>query len=94
MLLRYVFPIIGGRKVEHLKSNIQALSLELSRDEIDAIEDAEPFDIGWPQSFFFGAAGNFRTDMKSDDIQILSANWRLEMVPSVPVSFCEDSVRL
>lgn len=82
----YVFPIIGGRKVEHLRSNIEALSLELSRDEMHAIEDAAPFDVGWPHSFFFAAAGNYRTDMKSDDIQILSANWRLETVPSIPVS--------
>src|SRR5947209_4725208 len=34
----YVFPICGGRKVEHLKGNIEALALQLSKDEIDEIE--------------------------------------------------------
>lgn len=46
----YVFPIVGGRKVEHLKGNIEALSLELTDDEMKEIEDAVPFDIGFPMS--------------------------------------------
>ncbi|KAI9741449.1 MAG: hypothetical protein M1818_004255 [Claussenomyces sp. TS43310] len=49
----YVFPIVGGRKVEHLKGNIEALSLELSDADIEEIESATPeFDIGFPQSAF------------------------------------------
>jgi aryl-alcohol dehydrogenase-like predicted oxidoreductase len=44
----YVFPIVGGRKVEHLKGNIEALSLELSKEDIKEIEGAAPFDIGFP----------------------------------------------
>jgi aryl-alcohol dehydrogenase-like predicted oxidoreductase len=30
----YVFPIVGGRKVERLKGNIEALSLRLSEEDI------------------------------------------------------------
>lgn len=47
----YVFPIVGGRKVDHLKGNIEALGLELSREEIDEIDGATPFDIGFPNNF-------------------------------------------
>ena len=44
----YVFPICGGRKVEHLKGNIDALGLQLNNEEMEAIEDATDFDIGFP----------------------------------------------
>jgi aryl-alcohol dehydrogenase-like predicted oxidoreductase len=44
----YVFPIIGGRKVEHLMENVEALDLHLTPDHIKAIEDAKAFDLGFP----------------------------------------------
>ena len=47
----YVFPIVGGRKIDHLQGNIDALGLELSKEDIDEIEDAVPFDIGFPLNF-------------------------------------------
>jgi aryl-alcohol dehydrogenase-like predicted oxidoreductase len=47
----YVFPIVGGRNIEHFKSNIEALSLDLSQEEIEEIEGAVPFDIGYPMNF-------------------------------------------
>lgn len=47
----YVFPIVGGRKIDHLKGNIEALGLELSKEDIDEIEAATPFDVGFPLSF-------------------------------------------
>ncbi|KAI0147086.1 NADP-dependent oxidoreductase domain-containing protein [Xylariaceae sp. FL1272] len=46
----YVFPVIGGRKVEHLKGNIAALTLSLTPEEIDEIEAAAPFDPGFPHN--------------------------------------------
>ncbi|CAL1709973.1 unnamed protein product [Somion occarium] len=45
----YVFPIIGGRKVEHLHQNIQALDLDLTTEHIESIL---PFDVGFPTDFF------------------------------------------
>ncbi len=39
----YVFPILGGRKVEHLHGNIQALDVVLSDEHIQKIEAAVPF---------------------------------------------------
>ena len=46
----YVFPIIGGRKVEHLQSNIEALSIRLSDEQITQIEGVLPFDKGFPNN--------------------------------------------
>jgi aryl-alcohol dehydrogenase-like predicted oxidoreductase len=48
----YVFPIVGGRKVEHLKGNIEALGLRLSQEEIQEIDGAYGFEIGFPTNFF------------------------------------------
>ncbi|KAK0231787.1 NADP-dependent oxidoreductase domain-containing protein [Armillaria nabsnona] len=44
----YVFPIIGGRKVEHLKANIEALDISLSKEQVEFLEDIVPFDPGFP----------------------------------------------
>ncbi|KAL2820858.1 NADP-dependent oxidoreductase domain-containing protein [Aspergillus cavernicola] len=44
----YVFPIVGGRKLDHLKANIDALSLALSAEDISMIEGAFPFSLGFP----------------------------------------------
>lgn len=54
---KYVFPIVGGRKIEHLKGNIEALSLELSDDDVKQIEESNAFDIGFPQNFLGGPNG-------------------------------------
>ena len=83
----YVFPIVGGRKVDHLKGNIGALGVELSDEEIEEIDSAEPFDVGFPMSFLFGYGGKqFKTGMGSNDIQLVNANTRLEVVPRQKVS--------
>jgi hypothetical protein len=47
----YVFPIIGGRKVEHLLANIQALDISLTPEHIAYLESIVPFDPGFPNSF-------------------------------------------
>ncbi|KAH8812292.1 norsolorinic acid reductase [Xylogone sp. PMI_703] len=44
----YVFPICGCRKVEHLKGNIDALSVALTDEDIKEIDGAAPFDLGFP----------------------------------------------
>ena len=48
----YVFPIVGGRKVEHLHANLEALDIALSDEQIKELESAVPFDPGFPTSFF------------------------------------------
>lgn len=42
--------MVGGRKVEHLKQNIQALDISLSPEQIHRIDDAKPLDFGFPYS--------------------------------------------
>ena len=48
----YVFPIIGGRKVEHLQANIEALDISLSPEQLKYLEDVVPFNKGFPYSYF------------------------------------------
>lgn len=50
----YVFPIVGGRKFEHLKGNIEGLKVNLNDEDMAAIEEAHPFDIGFPMNFLGG----------------------------------------
>ena len=50
----YVFPICGGRKVDHLKGNIEALGLQLSEEDMKEIEHAYPFDVGFPHNLLAG----------------------------------------
>ncbi|KAL2130675.1 hypothetical protein VTI74DRAFT_6088 [Chaetomium olivicolor] len=50
----YVFPIVGCRTVDQLKGNIEALKVRLSEEDIAELEGAVPFDIGFPNTFFYG----------------------------------------
>lgn len=53
----WVFPVIGGRKIEHLKATINAMSISLTEEEIQKIENALPFDLGYPQTILGGPGG-------------------------------------
>jgi len=46
----YVFPIVGGRKVEQLHDNIQALKIALTDEQIKYLESVKPFDLGFPHN--------------------------------------------
>lgn len=46
-----VYPIIGCRKVDQLKDNIQALSIHLTKEQIASLESAKKFDLGFPLNF-------------------------------------------
>ncbi|KAJ7465148.1 aryl-alcohol dehydrogenase [Mycena latifolia] len=46
----FVFPIVGGRKVEHLLANIEALDITLTAEHIAYIESVLPFDKGFPSN--------------------------------------------
>ncbi|RAH45526.1 norsolorinic acid reductase [Aspergillus brunneoviolaceus CBS 621.78] len=52
----YVFPIVGGRTIDHLRGNIEALTIRLSEEEIREIEAAVPFDLGFPMNFLYGGS--------------------------------------
>ena len=44
----YVSPIVGGRKIEHLRVNIEALEIALSDDQIRVryLESVVSFELG------------------------------------------------
>jgi aryl-alcohol dehydrogenase-like predicted oxidoreductase len=46
----YVFPIIGGRKVEQLQQNLEALDISLTPEQVQRIENAVPFSLGFPHN--------------------------------------------
>ncbi|KAK0347908.1 putative aryl-alcohol dehydrogenase aad14 [Friedmanniomyces endolithicus] len=46
-----VFPIVGGRKVEHLMDNIESLKIKLTDAQIEKLEAVVPFEPGFPNNF-------------------------------------------
>jgi len=80
----YVFPIVGGRKIEHLKGNIEALSLELTPEDMKEIEDAAPFERGFPHDTF--AKKEDHTEIGPADIWIAGMAGQFDFVePSKPI---------
>lgn len=51
----YIFPIVGGRKVSYLRSNVAALKIALSKDEINKIDVAYNFQAGFPHNIVSGS---------------------------------------
>ena len=64
-----VFPIVGGRKVDHLQGNIEALSIKLTREEMDEIDAASDFDPGFPHNFIF-MGSKHNTDLNASDVTL------------------------
>ena len=81
----HVVPIVGGRNVNHLKGNIEALKLKLSKEDIKEIEDAYPFDAGFPMNFIF-MGQEVSTDLTSENIMPLNSNTNLRSLPHQKVS--------
>lgn len=50
----YVFPIIGGRKVEHIHGSIDGLKVKLTEEDLKEVEQGYHFDPGFPHSFLSG----------------------------------------
>lgn len=48
----YVFPIIGGRKVEHFQANLEALEISLLSEQIAYLDGLTNFNKGFPYSVF------------------------------------------
>ena len=78
----YVFPIVGGRKIDHLKANIEALRIELSDEELEEIDKAAPFDHGFPLNFVFeyGGEKKYNLRMGPDDIHFMKVAGGLDTV--------------
>ena len=52
----HVFPIIGGRKVEHLLQNVEALDIALTPEQIKTLDNIVPFNKGFPFNNFVSAS--------------------------------------
>jgi hypothetical protein len=48
--------MVGGNSVANLKANVEALSLQLTRQDVAEIEKGYDFDLGFPHAFL-NAAG-------------------------------------
>ena len=46
----FVFPIIGGRKVENLVENIEALDIALTDEHLKFLDSIAPLDLGFPHN--------------------------------------------
>ena len=59
------------------------MAVKLTDEEIDDIEAAEPFDIGFPLNMLFeyGGKQKYRTRMTAKDVPLITTNTRLEHVP-------------
>lgn len=55
----YVFPILGGRKVEHLHGNIESLTINLTKQQVEELDSLLPFDLGFPYNRFGHGEYNF-----------------------------------
>ena len=54
----FVFPIIGGRKVEHLIANLEALEISLTPEQMKYLESVVPFETGFPNNMIVSRFGN------------------------------------
>lgn len=77
----YVFPIVGGRKVEQLKENIAALKLKLTEEDIAEIEAAVPFVLNFPYELLWGA----KVPDNVQDVNLLDNAGSFEYVPEQQV---------
>lgn len=75
----HVFPICGGRSVKHLEQNIQALGLKLTREDIVEIDDAYPFERGFPYSML--APNVTHDEIKPEDLWFTNSIAHIESVP-------------
>lgn len=53
----FVFPIVGVQTVEHVRAMPEALHVQLSKEEIDAIHNVVPFNPLFPMNFLFNFRG-------------------------------------
>ncbi|KAL0581764.1 putative aryl-alcohol dehydrogenase aad14 [Marasmius crinis-equi] len=66
----HVFPILGGRKIEHLEQNLGALDIVLSTQQIEFLESQVQFDVGFPLSMIVGLP--LRLSFSSRPVDILT----------------------
>jgi aryl-alcohol dehydrogenase-like predicted oxidoreductase len=46
-----MIPILGARSEKQLKANLECLDFELTKEQIDRLNEASPIDLGFPHAF-------------------------------------------
>lgn len=80
----HVVPIVGVQTVDHVNALPAALGISLSKEEIDEIHGAAPFNPLFPNTFLFEKQYNTRLTV-ADQIHYQMATW-LAAPPKKPVS--------
>lgn len=75
-----VFPIVGQRKIEHLKANIDALSIRLSQEDLEEIDQAVEFDPGFPMSMLFRGSA-YTTSLTASDVGLTKMSALIDAPP-------------
>ncbi|KAE8365023.1 NADP-dependent oxidoreductase domain-containing protein [Aspergillus caelatus] len=75
-----VFPIVGQRKVEHLKANVEALSVSLSDEDLAEIDSSSSFDIGFPMNFIF--RDSYTTNITAADVSLTRVSAHIDALPN------------
>lgn len=67
----YVVPIVGVQTVEHVKAMPEALKVHLSKNDTARIQEASPYDPGFPMSFLFNFRGDqpYHAGLTEKDVQ-------------------------
>ena len=52
----YVFPVIGGRKPEHLRANLEALSIALTDEHLKQLDGGVPLPPTFPYTLIVSAS--------------------------------------
>lgn len=47
-------PVIGARSVKHIQDNLGSLSIQLTEDQVDRLEQVSTIDLGFPYTFLQG----------------------------------------
>ncbi|KAJ9124618.1 hypothetical protein QFC24_002985 [Naganishia onofrii] len=86
----YVFPIIGGRKLEHLLGNLKGFQISLSDEEMHQIDSAYPFRHGFPTDFLSMALFDPKVECKMvagpQDVKLVMGNVARDWVePAKPI---------
>jgi aryl-alcohol dehydrogenase-like predicted oxidoreductase len=73
----HVFPIIGGRKVEHLHANIESLKITLTKQQIEELESVLPFDLGFPYNRFVSKRSYFIISKVIANLCLTQGSWSI-----------------
>ena len=47
-----VIPIVGARKINQLQDNIASLTLSLTKEQLDLLDEASKVQLGFPHDFY------------------------------------------